>query len=213
MEHEMKISPSAVRRLRTARGWSQEQLAVASGLSLRTVQRVESEGIASMGTAVSLAATYGVQLIELQEEQGVTRHRNPALGDGAFFLGLAVLTVASLSESGRLPGLPQSDAFAAMNLLAAIVGGLLVVPVLVRLLGKRKYVGVALAVMGTPLLTLLAAGLTFALVSGRVPTWQLIGMGAAGAALVAMAVRELKRVGEAVGARSFTRADATLRRG
>jgi hypothetical protein len=77
---------------------------------------------------------------------------------------------------------------------------LLVLPVLVRLPGKRKYVGVALAVMGTPLLTLLVAGLTFALVSGRVPTWQLIGMGAAGAALVAMAVRELKRAGKAVGA-------------
>jgi transcriptional regulator with XRE-family HTH domain len=200
MEHEMKISPSAVRRLRTARGWSQEQLAVASGLSLRTVQRVESEGIASMGTAVSLAATYGIQLIELQEEQSVARPRSPSLGDSAFFLGLGVLTVASLSESGRLPGLPQSDVFAALNLLVAIVGALLVVPVLVRLLGKRKYIGVALAVMGTPLLTLLVAGLTFALVSGRVPTWPLIGMGAAGGALVAMAVRELKRVGKAVGA-------------
>jgi transcriptional regulator with XRE-family HTH domain len=200
MEHEMKISPSAVRRLRTARGWTQEQLAVASGLSLRTVQRVESEGIASMGTAVSLAATYGVHLIELQEEQGVAKPRSPSLGNNAFFLGLGVLTLASLSESGRLPGLPQSDAFAALNILVALVGALLVLPVLVRLPGKRKYVGVALAVMGTPLLTLLVAGLTFALVSGRVPTWQLIGMGAAGAALVAMAVRELKRAGKAVGA-------------
>jgi len=199
MEHEMKISPSTVRRLRIERGWSQEQLAIASGLSIRTVQRVESEGIASMGTAVSLAATYGVQLIELQEEQSTTAPENPSSGHSALFLGLAVITVAALAESGRLPGLPQSDAFAAMNTLAAIVGCLLVVPALLRLLSKRKYIGVALAVMGTPLLTLLAAGVTFALVSGRVPTWQLVGMGAAGAALVAMAARELKRAGKAVG--------------
>jgi transcriptional regulator with XRE-family HTH domain len=200
MEHEMKISPSAVRRLRTERGWSQEQLAVASGLSLRTVQRVESEGIASMGTAVSLAATYGIQLIELQEEQPATTALNPSPGHSALFLGLAVITVASLGESGRLPGQAQSDAFAAIDILAAIVGMLLVVPALVRLFRRRKYIGAALAVTGTPLLTLLAAGIAFALVSGRVPTWPLAGIGTAGAALVVMAVRELGRPGKAAGA-------------
>ena len=61
MEEVMKISSAVVRRLRTDRGWSQEQLAIASGLSLRTIQRVEADGTASMGTKVSLAATFGVQ--------------------------------------------------------------------------------------------------------------------------------------------------------
>lgn len=200
MEHEMKILPSAVRRLRTERGWSQEQLAAVSGLSLRTVQRVEAEGVASMSTAVSLAATYGVRLIELQEEQSVSTSQKPSLGHSALFLGLAVITVATLSESGRLPDLPQSDVFAAINILAAIVGALLVVPTLVRLFRQRKCIGAALAVIGTPLVTLLAAGAIFALLSGRVPTWQLTGMGAAGAVLVAMAVRELRRAGKAAGA-------------
>lgn len=200
MEHEMKILPSAVRRLRTERGWSQEQLAAVSGLSLRTVQRMEAEGVASMSTAVSLAATYGVRLIELQEERSTSTSQKPPLGHSALFLGLAVITVATLSESGRLPGLPQSDVFAAINILAAIVGALLVVPTLVRLFRQRKYIGVALAVTGTPLVTLLAAGAIFALLSGRVPTWQLTGVGVAGAVLVAMAARELRSAGKAVGA-------------
>ncbi len=34
MEHEMKISPNTLRRLRIERGWPQEQLANASGVSL-----------------------------------------------------------------------------------------------------------------------------------------------------------------------------------
>lgn len=192
----MKISPSAVRRLRTERGWSQEQLAIASGLSLRTVQRVEAEGIASMGTAVSLAATYAVQLIELQEEQHVSTGQQPRLGQGTLFLGPAVITVAALGEAGRLPGLPQSDAFAAINILAALVGALLLLPSLVHVFRQRQYIAAALVVLGTPLVTLLAGGAIFALVGGRAPSWQLAGIGAAGAALLVMAVRELRYGGE-----------------
>ena len=193
MEQAMKISPYTVRRLRTERGWSQEQLAIASGLSLRTVQRVEAEGMASMGTAVSLAATYGVQLIELQDEPLLAADRNAPAGYTMLLLGLAVLTVAIINESGRLPGLPMSNGFAAMNILAAIVGGALVVPALVGIFRQRQYVGATLAVLGMPLVTLLAGGMIFALVSGRVPGWQLVGMGASGAALVVMAVREFRR--------------------
>ena len=52
----MKLNPSIVRRLREAGHWSQEQLAAAAGLGLRTVQRVEADGVASRETRVCLAA-------------------------------------------------------------------------------------------------------------------------------------------------------------
>lgn len=39
-----------VKRLRTQRSWSQEQLAEYSGLSVRTIQRVESGNKASLET-------------------------------------------------------------------------------------------------------------------------------------------------------------------
>lgn len=71
MEHyaqEMKISSAKVRRFRSELGWSQDQLALASGLSLRTIQRVEAEGNASRETQVCLAATFGISFIELADD-------------------------------------------------------------------------------------------------------------------------------------------------
>lgn len=67
-EQVMKISSAKVRRLRSERGWSQEQLALASGLSLRTIQRVEAEGNAARETQVCIAATFAIALAELGEE-------------------------------------------------------------------------------------------------------------------------------------------------
>ena len=191
MEHDMKISPSNVRRLRTQRGWSQEQLAIAAGLSLRTIQRIEAEGIASMSTVVSLAATFEIQIIDLQDSPSPGQ---ASLNYNALFFGLAVITVAALGESGRVSG-PQSLVFAAINLLACIVGVVLAAPPLARLVKQKHYVVAALALIGSPLVTLLAAGAIFALLSGRVPTWQLLGIGAGGAALIILASRELGRAG------------------
>jgi transcriptional regulator with XRE-family HTH domain len=190
MEHEMKISPLVVRRLRTARGWSQEQLAIASGLSLRTVQRVEAHGIASLDTAVSLAATYQVQLNELQEQSPPVSDP-PRIRYSGLFLGVGVATLALISESVRLPS-PFSDGFAAINALAALIGAFLAAPSLVNIVRHRKYVGGALAVLGTFLVTLLAAGVAFGVATGRAPGWGLVGMGAAGAMLAVMAARELR---------------------
>lgn len=198
MEHDMKISPSTVRRLRSERGWPQEQLASASGLSLRTIQRVEARGIASMSSAVSLAATFKVPLIELQDGPGDAGQSQPAFGHGTLFLGLAVITVAVLLESIR-PGLPLSHLFMTIAILAALVGGLITLPTLLHLVRKRQYIAVALAISGTPMVTLLAAGVIYAFTSGRVPSWPLAAIGAAGVALVVMATRELRRAGRGRG--------------
>ena len=198
-EQAMKISRSAVRRLRTARGWSQEQLAIASGLSLRTVQRVEADGTASMATKVSLAATYGIPLDELDDVRGVAADgRNQRLPVVSLFLGIAIMTCALISESGRLPGLSTSSALAAVNLLVGLIGASLVVPAIFRLASRRQYAGAVLALLGTPLATLLVGGLFIAAASGRAPTLSLTALGVGGLALVAMALRELLRAGKPV---------------
>lgn len=46
----MIINASIVKQERTHRGWTQQQLADVSGLSLRTIQRVENQGQGSMET-------------------------------------------------------------------------------------------------------------------------------------------------------------------
>lgn len=55
-----------IRELRQQRGWSQEELAEASGLSVRTIQRVENGESPSAETLKSLAAVFELPLADLK---------------------------------------------------------------------------------------------------------------------------------------------------
>lgn len=59
-----------IKKMREERAWSQEHLAAASGLSLRTIQRVEAEGRASAETRLALAAALGVEVSCLSGKNG-----------------------------------------------------------------------------------------------------------------------------------------------
>ena len=61
----MKIDAGLVKKLRTARHWSQEQLATACGVNLRTIQRLENTGKASMESVRALAAVFEVNADDL----------------------------------------------------------------------------------------------------------------------------------------------------
>lgn len=54
-----------IKQLRQERSWSQAQLAEIAGLSLRTIQRVESNGYCSHETLLSIAAAFDVDIREL----------------------------------------------------------------------------------------------------------------------------------------------------
>jgi transcriptional regulator with XRE-family HTH domain len=54
-----------VRDMRRGRGWSQEQLAEASGLSVRTIQRIESGQPAGLASAAALARAFEVEVDEV----------------------------------------------------------------------------------------------------------------------------------------------------
>jgi transcriptional regulator with XRE-family HTH domain len=58
----MDMDGANVKQLREARAWSQEQLAAHSGLSLRTIQRIEAQGRASKETLQALAAVFEVDV-------------------------------------------------------------------------------------------------------------------------------------------------------
>jgi transcriptional regulator with XRE-family HTH domain len=58
----MKIDTQVLRRLREERSWTQEHLAAVSGVSLRTIQRIEREGNSSAESRLSLAAAFGVDV-------------------------------------------------------------------------------------------------------------------------------------------------------
>lgn len=73
-----------VRTLRLERGWSQEHLALVSGLNIRTIQRVERGQNAGLETLKSLAAVFEVELSQLQQEPDMNQiSRNSLPDDGA----------------------------------------------------------------------------------------------------------------------------------
>lgn len=61
----MKINSNLVLELRTAQSWSQEELALAAGLNLRTVQRIESDGTASLQSKKALASALEIDIHDL----------------------------------------------------------------------------------------------------------------------------------------------------
>ncbi len=71
-----KLDADKIKNWRKERCWSQEHLADLSGISIRTIQRVENGGVAAPDSAQSLAAAFGVDatvfMIDAVEEMDRT---------------------------------------------------------------------------------------------------------------------------------------------
>jgi len=65
-----------IRKLRLQRGWSQEQLTEMSGLSVRTIQRLERGKRAGLESLKSLAAVFDVELSNLYEDTEMKAEEN-----------------------------------------------------------------------------------------------------------------------------------------
>jgi len=71
----MKIDAEIISELRTNHTWSQDELATATGLSLRTIQRIENEGTASLQSVKAIAAALEVDMehLKLSREESIMR--------------------------------------------------------------------------------------------------------------------------------------------
>jgi len=56
----MIVNAKKLKALRVQRNWTQQQLANQCNLSLRTIQRVEKDGVASNDTVAAYSAVFGV---------------------------------------------------------------------------------------------------------------------------------------------------------
>ncbi len=65
----MKIKAEVVLTARTQRSWSQEELAIAAGLNLRTIQRIESEATASLQSKKALASALDIDIHDLDVQE------------------------------------------------------------------------------------------------------------------------------------------------
>ena len=65
----MKINVGLLLRLRKDRTWTQEEVAIASGLNIRTVQRIENEASASIQSIKALASAFDINVHDLEYEE------------------------------------------------------------------------------------------------------------------------------------------------
>ena len=104
-----------VRQLRMARGWSQAQLAELSGLSIRTVQRIENGADPSLESLRALAAVLQVDPSELSE--GVVE----GTGDMSFVEAVRHC-LEHFADFKGVAGRPEFWWFALAYLLAVAIG-------------------------------------------------------------------------------------------
>lgn len=130
MDIHMKLNAEKLRTLREVRGWSQEHLADAAGVSVRTVQRAESDGTASRETKVCLAAALGVPHSELEAREAEvsrTRQTLPAMnvrvlvhqtiGTTFLLVGLGILGAGLLAKPPSSVGTYLGSFFALVGLV------------------------------------------------------------------------------------------------
>lgn len=83
----MRINSELVKQLRANKHWSQQQLSDACGLNLRTIQRLESSGKASIETVRALAAVFEVSPDDLTfPECGQPESGKPETGEAPMSL-------------------------------------------------------------------------------------------------------------------------------
>ncbi|MFT7592503.1 MAG: transcriptional regulator with XRE-family HTH domain [bacterium] len=69
----MKINSDLIIKLRKEKAWSQEELAIASGLNVRTIQRVETEASASLQSKKALASALDIYVQDLDFEENLMK--------------------------------------------------------------------------------------------------------------------------------------------
>jgi len=62
----VELNSNKVKSMRASKGWTQQHLADACGLSLRTIQRVERHGAGSQETALSICSVFEVDIYDIQ---------------------------------------------------------------------------------------------------------------------------------------------------
>ncbi|MDO9318992.1 MAG: helix-turn-helix transcriptional regulator [Gammaproteobacteria bacterium] len=101
---EMQVNASLLKQERSKRAWSQEHLAQVTGLGLRTVQRIESSGMASNESIASIATVFEMTVAQFMVEATIEA-RNAAAGlfqKNRLWITLAIVVVAQVVSPPQL---------------------------------------------------------------------------------------------------------------
>ena len=120
---DMTAKSVLIRKMRSERMWSQEQLGEACGLSLRTIQRLESSGNASMETIKALASVLEVEPIDLYwRDGGFEVYKHVQRAD---YILIALLLTGAVVFTFALESTPVSFVF-----IGIVVGIMAIIAVL-----------------------------------------------------------------------------------
>ena len=120
---DMSVDRELVRRLRLSKSWSQEKLADEAGVSLRTVQRVEADGVAAHRSCRAIAMALGIQPGEMRR---LTEPSPPAKPLSKSLVIESPLRFALLRTTHALlvGVLWLLMAFVALNAFIVLIGGI-----------------------------------------------------------------------------------------
>ena len=130
---EQMIDKDLIKKLRTERSWSQDQLSSISGLSIRTIQRIENEGSCSLESKKALAAAFDINANDLDINISAinfqtANNRGHKLGFAGALAGLvsAYIGITMAYTSGHITsseaGLYYGSIGAFCGICCAIVG-------------------------------------------------------------------------------------------
>ena len=130
---DMTINGELVKLLRSQRDWSQEELAAACGISLRTIQRIENTGSCSLESKKALASVFEIESrsLEVDEQamiQAMANRKGKIYGYSGVLVGLlgayTAITYSVLSNDMALgeAGIAYGVTGAFCGICAALVG-------------------------------------------------------------------------------------------
>ena len=119
----MNINADVVLKARKEKSWSQDELAIASGLNLRTIQRIEREASASLQSKKALASALDLDIHDLDYQEIAmrqqweykvveTKDRTKLTGQRrgrGVGIGLGDRDVQHVDDQGRLHLVPQTS--------------------------------------------------------------------------------------------------------
>jgi transcriptional regulator with XRE-family HTH domain len=117
---DMKAKSSLIRKYRTERLWSQEQLAEMTGLGLRTIQRLEARGSGSQESIKALAAVFNVEADTLFWRDGAYQAYKHKQWGFVTLVGIAIAAILMLVINDLVVALPAAGIGVLFGLLTLV---------------------------------------------------------------------------------------------
>jgi transcriptional regulator with XRE-family HTH domain len=121
---DMSVDRKVVRSLRLGKSWSQETLAEEAGVSLRTVQRIEADGVASHRSCRAIAEALGVQPAEIKLEEPSSPPQTEPSGRSLVTASPWRFALLRTARALAVAVLWLLMAFVAVNAFIVLIGGI-----------------------------------------------------------------------------------------